>query len=110
MGGCGTGAAIQLSSALFERALFTARRDLQDPRALREAIVEYLDLKADAAQVMADTYLAHNIWDVSGAYTLEMVQDSIDFFQEYGDLPPGLEAEDVADLSYYESVLEEMGR
>lgn len=92
------------------RALFTARRDLQDPQALREAIIKYLDLEPDEAQEMADTYLEQEIWDVGGAYTLETVQANIDFFQEYGDLPAGLKAEDVADLSYYDAVLDEIGR
>jgi ABC-type nitrate/sulfonate/bicarbonate transport system substrate-binding protein len=92
------------------RALFTARRNLQDPGVLREAIIKHLDLEPDEAQRMADAYVAQAIWDASGRYTLEAVQASIDFFQEYGDFPPGLKAEDVADLSYYEAVLDEIGR
>jgi ABC-type nitrate/sulfonate/bicarbonate transport system substrate-binding protein len=91
-------------------ALFTARRSLQAPQVLREAIINYLGLEPDKAQEMADTYLARKIWDVSGAYTLETVQATLDFLQEHGDLPPELEAEDVADLSYYDAVLDEIGR
>lgn len=92
------------------RAMFTARRSLQEPQALREAIIKYLELEPDEAQEIADIYLEQGIWDVSGVYTLETVQANIDFFQEYSDLPPGLEAEDVADLSYYDAVLDEIGR
>jgi ABC-type nitrate/sulfonate/bicarbonate transport system substrate-binding protein len=92
------------------RASFTARRSLQDPQALREAIIKYLDLEPDRVQQMVDMYLAQKIWDTSGTYTLETVQATIDFLQEYGDLPAGLKAEDVADLSYYEAVLDEIGR
>jgi NitT/TauT family transport system substrate-binding protein len=92
------------------RALFTARRALQDPQVLREAIVEYLDLETDRAQQMADTYLAQGIWDASGTYSLESVQATLDFLREHGDLPPDLTAGDVADLSYYDAVLDEIGR
>jgi NitT/TauT family transport system substrate-binding protein len=92
------------------RALYAARRSLQDPQVLREAIIKYLDLEPDKAQQMADAYLAQKIWDVNGAYSLETVQATLDFLQEHGSLPPGLKAEDVADLSYYEAVLDEIGR
>jgi hypothetical protein len=54
--------------------------------------------------------LAREFWDLSGSYTLESVQATLDFLQEHGSLPPGLKAEDVADLSYYEAVLDEIGR
>jgi ABC-type nitrate/sulfonate/bicarbonate transport system substrate-binding protein len=92
------------------RALFAARRSIQDPQVLREAVIKYLDLEPDEAQQVADTYLEQEIWDASGTYTLETVQATIDFLQEYGDLAPGLTAEDVADLSYYDAVLDEIGR
>ena len=92
------------------RAIFTARRSFQDPQVLREAIVNYLEIGPNKAQQMADTYLAQEIWDISGAYTLETVQATIDFLQEHGDLSPELKAEDVADLSYYDAVLDEIGR
>ena len=92
------------------RALFTARRALQDPQVLREVIVEYLDLETDRAQQMADTYLEQGIWDARGTYSLESVQATLDFLREHGDLPPDLTAQDVADLSYYDAVLDEIGR
>jgi NitT/TauT family transport system substrate-binding protein len=91
------------------RALFAARRALQDPQVLREAIVNYLDLEPDRAQQMADMYLAQGIWDATGTYSLETVQATLDFLREHGDLPPDLKAEDVADLSYYDAVLDEIG-
>jgi ABC-type nitrate/sulfonate/bicarbonate transport system substrate-binding protein len=92
------------------RAVFAARRDLQDSQVLREAIVEYLELEPDSAQEMADAYLAQEVWDVVGEYSPETVQATVSFLQEYGDLPVGIEAADVADLSYYEAVLDEIGR
>ncbi|KPL21722.1 MAG: hypothetical protein AMJ93_08920 [Anaerolineae bacterium SM23_84] len=92
------------------RALFAARRNLQDPQALREAIIKHAGLEPDKAQETADAYLARQFWDLSGSFSLESVQATLDFLQEYGSLPPGLKAEDVADLSYYEAVLDEIGR
>jgi hypothetical protein len=92
------------------RAVFTARRDLRDPQVLSQAIIDYVGIEAGKAQQLAQLYLAQEIWDASGEYTLEAVQASLDFFQENGDVPLGLSAEDVADLSYYEAVLDEIGR
>jgi ABC-type nitrate/sulfonate/bicarbonate transport system substrate-binding protein len=91
-------------------AVFTARRSLQDPQVLREAIIEYLEAEPDEAQQLVDIYLNRNTWDASGEYTLDTVQATMDFMQEYGDLAPGLEAEDVVDLSYYSEVLDDIGR
>jgi len=91
------------------RAVVTARRSLQDPQVLREAIVKYLEVEPSEAQQLADLYLSRNTWDVRGEYTLDTVQATMDFLQEYGDLLPGIEAKDVADLSYYEEVLDEIG-
>jgi ABC-type nitrate/sulfonate/bicarbonate transport system substrate-binding protein len=92
------------------RAVFVARRSLQDPQELSEAIICYVELDPDEAEHAAEVYLAQGIWDASGMYTLDTVQVTIDFLQVYGDLPPGLEAEDVADLSFYDAVLDEIGR
>jgi ABC-type nitrate/sulfonate/bicarbonate transport system substrate-binding protein len=88
----------------------TARRSLQDPQTLREAIVGYLEVEPSEARQLADLYLSRNTWDVRGEYTLDTVQTTMDFLQEYGDLPQEIEAKDVADLSYYEEVLDEIGR
>jgi len=92
------------------RNMLTARRELQDADALQEAIVKYLGHEPDVARQMAETYVQWSIWDAKGEYSLETVQVSIDFLQEYGDLAAGLDAADVADLSSYEAVLDEMSR
>lgn len=92
------------------RSVFAARRSLQDPQVLSAAIIKYLEIEPDEAQQLADLYLGRGTWDVRGEYTLEKVQATMDFLKEYGDLAPGVEPEDVADLSYYEAVLDEIGR
>ncbi len=91
------------------RALFTARRQLQGSEALRRAMIEYLGLEPGEAQEMSQAYVSRGIWDASGTYTLQDVQFTLDFLQEYGELPPGLQAKDVADLSYYDAVVDEIG-
>lgn len=91
------------------RAVLTARRSLQDPQVLRDAISKYMELEPDRAQQMADTYLAQEVWDVSGAHVLEMVQATLDFLQTQGTLPAELSPEDVADLSYLDAVVDEIG-
>jgi ABC-type nitrate/sulfonate/bicarbonate transport system substrate-binding protein len=92
------------------RALLTARRQLQDPEALREAIIHYLDMDHDKAEEAANQYLAREIWDVGGSYSRETVQDTLSFLQQQGTIPLELTAEDIADLSYYSAVLDEIGR
>jgi ABC-type nitrate/sulfonate/bicarbonate transport system substrate-binding protein len=92
------------------RAVVNARRSLQDPGRLQEAITEYLNLEPDAARQVVDSYRTQELWDASGAFTIETVQTTLEFLKEYGDLPAGLEPEDVADLSYYDAVLDEIGR
>jgi ABC-type nitrate/sulfonate/bicarbonate transport system substrate-binding protein len=92
------------------RAVFAARRTIQDANVLRDAITRYVGFEPDRAQQAADTYLARKVWDISGTYTPETVQAIIDFLQEFGDMAPQLKAADVANLSYYNAVLDEIGR
>ena len=54
--------------------------------------------------------VGNGIWDLNGGLTAGNIQDTIDFLVAIEKLPEGLGVEDVADLSYLEAVLEEMGR
>lgn len=93
------------------RALLTVHRTIQsDPTALEKAIVKFLDLDAETAQTLAQAYLALGMWDPNGGLEREDVQSSLDFFTENGSLPEGLTVDGVADLSYLNQVLEEIGR
>lgn len=47
---------------------------------------------------------------MNGGYTMESVQANIDFLVETAVLSPGLKPDDVADLSYLNAVLDEIGR
>jgi ABC-type nitrate/sulfonate/bicarbonate transport system substrate-binding protein len=92
------------------RAVLTARRRLQDPEQLRAAVEQYLDLEPETVGQAVDYYMAHKLWDTGGAFTLETVETTLEFLKEYGDLPPELAPTDVADLSYYNAVLDKLGR
>lgn len=94
----------------FILAILEARRSLQDPQVLSQAIVRYSGVGPDEAQRLAEFFLERQTWDVSGEYTLETVQRTVDFLQEYGDLGPDIKAEDAADLSYLNEVWDEIGR
>ena len=91
------------------RAVFAARRKLQDPEELRAAVIRYMEFEPEKAQQVAEVYTEQDIWDATGEYTLETVQANLDFLQAFGDLPADLEAGDVADLSFYDAVLSEIG-
>ena len=63
-----------------------------------------------AAKQVGDVYLKANVWDPNGSLTRENVQYTIDFLTGIKSLPAGLKADDVADLSYLNAVLDEIGR
>lgn len=95
----------------FIRVMVTAQRELTaDPKRLQAELMELLEVDAATAQTTADTYLARKIWDLNGTITPENIQYTLDTLAEAEALPAGMQVEDVADLSYLEAVLEEIGR
>lgn len=94
----------------FLRAFLQAQRQLQDKNTLRRAITKYLGLDDSTAQTTAEMYLAQKMWDVNGGLTPESTQATIDFLVAASALPPGLKSRDVADLSFLNAVLDEIGR
>jgi ABC-type nitrate/sulfonate/bicarbonate transport system substrate-binding protein len=92
------------------RAVLNARRRLQEPQVLAEEIEKRFELEPVLARASADIYLEHELWDVNGRYTYELVQRNIEFLESTGTLEPGLKAEDIADLSFLNEVLDEIGR
>ena len=92
------------------RALLTVHRNLREnPQLLYDAQVKYLKLEPEQAKEIGDTYLAHNIWKANGDLTPEDVKYSLDFFVEIGSVPPGLDASKIADVSFLNGVLQEIG-
>jgi ABC-type nitrate/sulfonate/bicarbonate transport system substrate-binding protein len=95
----------------FIRALLVAQRSvIADPLVLRDGIVKYLSIDGAQAQDLADAYLLHEIWDSDGQLTSENIQATLDFLSAADMLPADVKAEDVADLSYLNTVLDEIGR
>jgi NitT/TauT family transport system substrate-binding protein len=93
----------------FVRALVQADRRVQDPQILREAIRRYLPDDANALED-ADAYLALKTWDVNGGLTPERIQFTLSFLTDVEAVPPGVQVEQLADLSYLNAVLNEIGR
>jgi ABC-type nitrate/sulfonate/bicarbonate transport system substrate-binding protein len=93
----------------FVTALIQAHRRIQDKPVLLAGVNKYL--KNDPTAVAAvDTYLAQNAWDVNGGLTKQSVRASLDFLVAAKMLPAGLTVDQVADLSYLDAVLNELGR
>jgi NitT/TauT family transport system substrate-binding protein len=95
----------------YTRAILTAHRAIQqNPQLLQDAAVKELNLGPDQTAAIAKAYLDLDAWDVNGGMTIESVQYTLDFYARLGDLPAGLDATSVADLSYLNSVLNKIGR
>lgn len=92
------------------RALLDARRRVQDPQVLANEFVTRLGMAPAVAQTVAATYLSRNFWDVNGRFTPEIVQQNVDFAIAAASLKPGMKASDVADLTFLNAVLDEIGR
>ncbi len=94
----------------FIRALIEAERQVQDKDALRAAAVKYLAPDDTQALAAIDTFHELKLWDKNGALTNENLTATLAFLQSSGALPATLTVQDVADLSYMNAVLDEIGR
>jgi ABC-type nitrate/sulfonate/bicarbonate transport system substrate-binding protein len=93
------------------RAQLRAHRLINEsPQVLYEQAVKRLALDPDTAKAIADTHLRMGIWDPNAGLTPETVQGTIDFLVGEQAVPPGTSAAQVADFSYLDTVLREMGR
>jgi ABC-type nitrate/sulfonate/bicarbonate transport system substrate-binding protein len=95
----------------FARALITYQRELaSNPERLQAEIMKLYQVDATEARRLAEAFQAARIWDLNGALTVENIQYTIDAMAADGALPAGLKAQNVADLSYMNAVLDEIGR
>jgi NitT/TauT family transport system substrate-binding protein len=94
------------------RALLTVHRQIkEDPEILIEAEGRYIEsYSPDLLPQITQAHLDINSWDANGGMTEDGVEYSLQFFVNAGKLEPGLTVADVAELSFLEEVLEEMGR
>jgi ABC-type nitrate/sulfonate/bicarbonate transport system substrate-binding protein len=95
----------------FLRAMLqTYRRIAVDRQLLYDEAQKRLGVDARTAKALADSHFAMRIWDPNGGLTTEKVAYILEFLVKVQTLPARLRVSDVADLSYLEAVLEEIGR
>jgi ABC-type nitrate/sulfonate/bicarbonate transport system substrate-binding protein len=95
----------------FIRALLDqTRRIVSDPSLLSTQISTRFAIDPGEAQELAEAYLGLGIWDVNGGLTPENLRQSLDFLTTNGSVPQGLSVSEIADLSYLDSVLDQIGR
>jgi ABC-type nitrate/sulfonate/bicarbonate transport system substrate-binding protein len=90
--------------------LVTYRQVLDDPQMLYAEAAAAMSLSAEDAEIIGNLHLDGHMWDANGVLTPENIRYTLDFLIEQGALPTGLTYEDVADLSYLDDVLAEIGR
>ncbi len=94
----------------FLRAMLQVHRRIQDPAILTQAILKHTELDRTSAEIAAETYLAQNMWDVNGGLTDSSVNNLLTLMIGTGTLPPETTPNQVADLSFLNQVLDELGR
>lgn len=95
----------------FIRAILVAhRRVIDTPSLFYARAAERLQITKDATKPIVDAALASGAWNANGALTDENVQYTLGFLQDVGAVPRTLARTDVADLSYLNAVLSEIGR
>lgn len=105
-----TGAHPDIVKDYVRSILAVNRAILANPQLLRDAMVKQLNYTQEQAGATADAYLAAKVWDPNGGLSAESIKTTLGFLSEHGFLPATLQVEDVADLSYLNAVLDEMGR
>jgi ABC-type nitrate/sulfonate/bicarbonate transport system substrate-binding protein len=95
----------------FIRAVLLAQRLVTgSPEVLFAEARKRIGLDERTTRAVADTHLKMRIWDPDGGLTEERVAYVLDFLVKADGLPPGLRVADVADLSYLNAVLDDIGR
>jgi NitT/TauT family transport system substrate-binding protein len=93
------------------RALLTVHRQLNaDHAVLAAEAARRLDLDPETLDAITEAYFEINAWDSNGGLTETNAQYTLRFFQSTGDLDAALTLANVADLSFLEAVLGEIGR
>jgi len=93
------------------RAQLEAHRQVRaNPQLLFDESQRRLKIDAITARAIGESHLRMDVWDANGGLTSERVQMTIDFLIAAKALPEGTTASRVADLSYLDAVLAEIGR
>jgi len=90
--------------------LLVVRRAYEDTAWLSAEIVKRLEMEPADAEASAQMALDQRVWDPNGGLTSQGIQTTLDFLVSAEAVPEGLTPRDVADLSYLNAVLDEIGR
>lgn len=95
----------------FIRALVTTHRLVNaNSQLLTDEAVKRLGLDPAAAKELGAASIKIGMWDPNGGLSRESIQYTLDFMTSIQAVPAGLKADDVADLTYLNAVLQEIGR
>jgi ABC-type nitrate/sulfonate/bicarbonate transport system substrate-binding protein len=100
----------QLAKDLVRAMLSAHRRVNANPQLLYDEGVKRLGLDPAIAKQVGDACLQSGMFDPNGGLTMENLKYTLDFLLQVNGVPPGLKAEDVADLTLLNTVLDEIGR
>jgi ABC-type nitrate/sulfonate/bicarbonate transport system substrate-binding protein len=93
------------------RALLTVHRNFAaDPQLLYAEAVKRLAIDPGLAEKTGEAYRSMQMWDPNGGATRESIQATLNVLAGDRILPSSLNVDDVADLSYLNAVLSEIGR
>jgi hypothetical protein len=92
-------------------ALVAANREATtNPTVYIEDAINRLKLDPAFAKASVEGNVRDKLWDLNGGLTTTNVQYTLDFLSGLGSLPQGIKVEDVADVSFIDRVLAELGR
>ncbi len=95
----------------FIRAFLLAQRAvIDDPQRVRSEATARTTVDAGDAEAIGATYRTRKLWDANGGLSVTRVLSSLDFLSAAQAIPEGLKPDQVADLSYLNAVLGEIGR
>lgn len=93
------------------RALLTVHREIaENPDMLVQEASKWLPIEPETLQKIAQAYFDIKAFDPNGGLDEDSIQYSIDFYVKGGSMDAGATVDDVADLSYLNEVLDEIGR
>ncbi|MEX0788758.1 MAG: ABC transporter substrate-binding protein [Anaerolineales bacterium] len=95
--------------ALVEALLMSHRSIEANPDLLTSQATRRLGIDASEIPSILATHRRIATWDVNGGLTWEAIGYSLDFYVQTGSFEPGLESADVAELSFLEAGLSELG-
>ena len=92
------------------RAILTVHRQIaESPEILASKADEILELPEDSFTPVLQAHQRVNAWDLNGGFSRQAIEYSLGFYIDAGSLEPSLTVDDVAELSYLNAVLSDLG-